>query len=73
MDGRGGALDNIYIERLWRRIKYQHIFLNPAEDDRQLYQGIEEWLHRYHHRDHQGIERSNKPLPAVTQRRLTFN
>lgn len=61
MDGKGRALDNIYIERFWRTIKYQHIFLNPADDGRQLYQGIEEWLHRYHHRDHQGIGRV-KPI-----------
>ena len=61
MDGRGRALDNIYIERFWRTIKYQHIFLNPADDGRQLYRGIEKWLHRYHHRDHQGIDRV-KPI-----------
>ena len=61
MDGKGRALDNIYIERFWRTIKYQHIFLNPADDGRQLYRGIEEWLHRYHHRDHQGIDRA-KPI-----------
>ena len=57
MDGKGRALDNIYIERFWRTIKYQHIYLNPADDGRQLFQGIEKWLHRYHHRDHQGIGR----------------
>ena len=57
MDGKGRALDNIYIERFWRTIKYQHIYLNPADDGRQLYQGIEKWLHRYDYRDHQGIGR----------------
>ena len=61
MDGKGRALDNVYIERFWRTIKYQHIFLNPAADGRQLFQGIEQWLHRYHHRDHQGIDRV-KPI-----------
>ena len=30
MDGKGRALDNIYIERFWRSIKYRHIYLNPA-------------------------------------------
>ena len=61
MDGKGRALDNIYMERFWRTIKYQHIFLKPADNGRQLYQGIEEWLHRYHHRDHKGIDRV-KPI-----------
>lgn len=40
MDGKGRALDNIYIERFWRTIKYQHIYLNPAEDGISLYMGI---------------------------------
>ena len=31
-DGKGRALDNIYIERFWRTIKYHHIYLNPAND-----------------------------------------
>ena len=61
MDGKGRALDNFYIERFCRTIMYQHIFLNPADDGRQLYREIEKWLHRYHHRDHhrdhQGINR----------------
>ena len=57
MDGKGRALDNIYIERFWRTIKYQHIFLNPANNGLDLYIGIKNWLTRYHNRDHQGIER----------------
>ena len=61
MDGKGRAIDNIYIERFWRTIKYQHIYLNPAEDGWQLFKGIDRWLHRYHNRDHQGINRQ-KPF-----------
>ena len=57
MDGKGRALDNIYIERFWRTIKYQHIYLNPVDDGLRLYQGINKWLERYHTRDHQGIDR----------------
>ncbi len=57
MDGKGRALDNIYIERFWRTIKYQHIFLNPANNGLDLYTGIKKWINRYHNRDHQGIER----------------
>tara|TARA_B100000700_G_scaffold198825_1_gene218716 strand:- start:76 stop:900 length:825 start_codon:yes stop_codon:yes gene_type:complete len=61
MDGKGRALDNIYIERFWRTIKYQHIYLNPAEDGITLYKGIKLWIDKYHHRDHQGIGRI-KPI-----------
>jgi putative transposase len=57
MDGKGSALDNIYIERFWRTLKYQHIYLNPAEDGISLYKGIKSWIDKYHHRDHQGIGR----------------
>lgn len=32
MDGKGRALDNIWIERLWRSVKYEHIYLNIYED-----------------------------------------
>jgi putative transposase len=56
MDGKGRCLDNIFIERFWRTIKYQHIFLNPAKDGLDLYLGIQKWLQRYHNRGHQGIE-----------------
>ena len=66
MDGKGRALDNIYIERFWRTIKYHHIYLNPANDGQQLYQGIKKWLVRYHNRDHQGIDRQ-KPEKLFKQ------
>ena len=61
MDGKGRALDNIYIERFWRTIKYQYIYLNLAKNGLQLYNGIRKWIERYHNRDHQGINRK-KPF-----------
>jgi len=57
MDSRGRALDNIYIERFWRTIKYQYIYLNPVNNGLELYKGIKKWIERYHNRDHQGINR----------------
>jgi putative transposase len=60
MDGKGRALDDIFIERFWRTIKYQHIYLNPADDGITLYQGISRWIEKYNHKPHQGISR-NKP------------
>ena len=57
MDGKGRALDNIYIERFWRTIKYQHIYLNPAESGIDLFIGIKKWIEKYHYKAHQGIDR----------------
>jgi putative transposase len=60
MDGKGRALDNFFIERFWRTIKYQHVYLNPADDGISLYQGISPWIAKYNQKPPQGISR-NKP------------
>lgn len=60
MDGKGRALDNIFIERFWRSIKYRHIYLNPAKDGQELFEGIDKWIDRYHNRKHQGTKQ--KPI-----------
>jgi putative transposase len=58
MDGKGRALDNIFIERLWRSVKYDYVYLNPAVDGNELYQGLKEYFDYYNHRQaHQGIDR----------------
>jgi putative transposase len=57
MDGKGRALDNVYIERFWRTLKYQHIYLRPAEHGIELYQGLKQWIKKYNHKPHQGIGR----------------
>ncbi len=44
MDGKGRAIDNIYIERLWRTVKRDYVYLHPAQDGRELYQGIKAFL-----------------------------
>ncbi len=57
MDGRGRATDNAIIERWFRSVKHRHIYLNPANDGWQLYQGIESFVNRYNRKRHQGIGR----------------
>jgi len=58
MDGRGRCLDNIYIERFWRTIKQEYIYLNPAEDGRMLRQGIKVFIAYYNNkRTHQSLSR----------------
>ncbi len=61
MDGKGRALDNIYIERFWRTLKYQYIYLNPASSGIDLFIGIKKWIDKYHYKAHQGIARK-KPI-----------
>ncbi len=39
MDGKGRAIDNIFIERLWRSLKYENVYLFPADDRVQCYRG----------------------------------
>lgn len=58
MDGKGRATDNIFIERLWRSVKYDHVYLNPANDGIELFRGLKEYFDYYNHRKaHQGIDR----------------
>lgn len=44
MDGRNRALDNIYIERFWRSIKYEKIYLNPPNGGVDLYKKMKEYI-----------------------------
>ena len=58
MDGRGRALDNIYIERFWRTIKQEYIYIWPAEDGNTLIRGIKEYMNYYNNkRTHQSLYR----------------
>ncbi len=56
MDGRGRAKDNIWIERFWKTIKYEYIYILPDDTGSELYHGISKFVDDYnHHRRHQGI------------------
>lgn len=57
MDGKGRALDNIYIERLWRSVKYENIYLNVYEDGLSLYRGLKQYFDFYNkERLHQSLD-----------------
>jgi putative transposase len=47
MDGKGRATDNAFIERFWRSVKYEYIYLNPTNDTLQLYNGISGYIKYY--------------------------
>ena len=56
MDGRGRCYDNIFIERLWRSIKYELINLKAFDDCHHLSQEVTTWFHWYNRqRPHQSL------------------
>ena len=56
MDGRGRALDNIFIERLWRSLKYERIYLNEYPTGHALRNSVGEYFEFYNHvRPHQSL------------------
>jgi putative transposase len=44
MDGCGRTTDNIYIERLWRSVKQEKIYLNAYETGNELYRGLKTYF-----------------------------
>jgi len=57
MDGKGRALDNIYVERLWRSLKYEDIYLKSYESMIELKEGIKKYFDFYNtERFHQSLE-----------------
>jgi len=57
MDGRGRALDNVFVERLWRTVKYEEVYLKDYETPREAIQGLGTFFVRYNERrQHQSLE-----------------
>lgn len=56
MDSKGRALDNIFIERFWRTIKHEHLYLRAYPDGRSLHQGLSAYFQFYNQeRKHQSL------------------
>jgi putative transposase len=56
MDGRGRWVDNVVIERFWRTIKYEDIYLKSYENPVELEKGIGQFVERYNaDRPHQSL------------------
>lgn len=68
MDGKGRALDNIFIERLWRTIKRDYVYLSPANDGIELFKGLKGFIEYYNNKKvHQGIGRQ---VPATVYKQV---
>jgi putative transposase len=56
MDSKGRAIDNIWIERFWRTLKYEHVYLRPADDGVALDEGVGTYIDFYNReRLHQSL------------------
>jgi len=56
MDGRGRWMDNVFIERLWRSLKYEEVYLKGYADGREARAGIGSWIAFYNcRRPHQAL------------------
>ena len=56
MDGRGRALDNIFVERLWRTVKYENIYMTDYQTVPELQSGLERYFEFYNQeRLHQSL------------------
>ena len=57
MDGKGRWIDNVFIERLWRSVKYENVYLNDYASVSDLRQGLKRYFQYYN------IERTRKFEP----------
>jgi putative transposase len=48
MDGRGRWMDNVFIERLWRSLKHEDVYLKGYADGRELHEGLADWIAFYY-------------------------
>lgn len=69
MDGKGRALDNVWIERFWKSIKYDYIYLNPCDDGFELFGGVKNHIDYYNQKTHHTTKETpeNKYQKSMTK------
>lgn len=67
MDGRGRALDNIFIERFWRSLKYEDVYLKDYQSISELRTGLTDYSDFYDN------ERFHRSLNYKTPAEVYFN
>jgi putative transposase len=71
MDGRGRALDNVFVERLWRSVKYEDIYIRGYDTVPDLHRGLARYFGFYNdERPHQSLDYRT---PAAVYRATTAN
>ncbi len=57
MDGKGRWSDNVFVERLWRSLKYECVYLNAFETPSEAREGIGRWMRDYdYERPHSSLD-----------------
>jgi putative transposase len=73
MDGRGRALDNIFIERLWRSVKYEEVYIRDYQTGQDAYTGLDRYFTFYNERrPHQALDYAT-PREVYSQNRPCGN
>jgi putative transposase len=67
MDGKGRCLDNIFVERLWRSVKYEEVYLKQYKNPLEARQGLQDYFKFYNH------ERPHQSLNYKTPAQIYFN
>ena len=67
MDGRGRALDNVFIERLWRTVKYEEVYLHDYESGEEAYRELDKFFTFYN------FKRRHSSLAKQTPAAVYFN
>lgn len=71
MDGRGRWLDNVFIERLWRSVKYEEVYLKAYNDGQAARSGLTDYFAFYNaQRYHQGLDRATPDQVYFTEQPL---
>jgi putative transposase len=73
MDGKGRFLDNIFVERLWRSLKYECVYLHAWETGSEAKAGVRKWIAFYNHKRPHSALGGKPPAVIYWQRNETTN
>lgn len=74
MDGKGRALDNVFVERLWRSLKYEEVYLSDYRNPKEARAGISRYITFYNNiRIHQALEYRTPAAVYFSRREETEN
>lgn len=70
MDGKGRALDNVWIERFWKSVKYDYVYLNPCDDGFELAEGLQNHIEYYNQKTHHTTKQKPDDLYKISIEKL---
>ena len=73
MDGKGRFLDNIFVERLWRSLKYECVYLHAWDTGSEAKAGVGKWIAFYNHKRPHSALGGKPPAALYWQRNETTN